>query len=408
MNELTERLSYRLSIRQSNRNHSKEPELVEEPETQNESQTINSSSLPHKRKPSQKGFGDANQPGNDKTKSKIQKPNKTSEVDRNNVRRQIATLKTVSHSKLIYQLRTPGLVRPDLYYLSPLFYAYVRSVECTGGKPLEKDNKFLEHFSQNVLAFHQTSSLHPNTNRKKSVQPPDKMMKKSNPKTPGFAMGTNGGKDLEKITVMFDLDETLIHCPEKVKETACKPNITMEELVSLNIKIRPHVVKCLQKLKGSFTLGLFTSAHKDYADRMVSLFDPGNTLFDFRYYGDSCIDLGGGILIKDLKILNKPKLDRHLIVDNNMYCYGRNLQNGIAILPFTGDDSDEELLGLVQYLSFLSSFSNPVDINSFYFGLDLIQQYTGNNSLLPQLILDRIVEVSSKIKFPQEPSPQKP
>jgi len=39
-----------------------------------------------------------------------------------------------------------------------------------------------------------------------------------------------------------------------------------------------------------------------------------------------------------------------LIVDNAVYSFGFQLENGIPIIPFYEDKEDEELLHLTQYL----------------------------------------------------------
>jgi CTD small phosphatase-like protein 2 len=43
-------------------------------------------------------------------------------------------------------------------------------------------------------------------------------------------------------------------------------------------------------------------------------------------------------------------LEDLLIVDNAVYSFGYQLENGIPIIPFYEDKEDEELLHLIQYL----------------------------------------------------------
>jgi len=43
-----------------------------------------------------------------------------------------------------------------------------------------------------------------------------------------------------------------------------------------------------------------------------------------------------------------------IIVDNAVYSFGYQLNNGVPILPFYDDKSDEEMLHLIYYLKCLS------------------------------------------------------
>lgn len=293
-------------------------------------------------------------------------------ADGKNLRQQIATLKNTSQSKFLSQLRTPGIVKSDLYYISPLFYSYSRSVG--GEAPQEQDRLYMEHFSQNVLGYQHTCPLHPkisSANKKKPIH------------------SNTEAHQLARSTLVFDLDETLIHCKDK--------NPTESSIDPATVLVRPHLFETLKRLKVHYELGLFTSSQQDYADMMVSFFDPAGELFDFRLYGDSCVNLGEGILTKDLRVLNPRPTDRVLIVDNNLYCYGLNLSQGVPVLPFTGDQEDQELPRLAGYLEFLAALDSPGEFNQYYFGYDLLRQYSQNAQLLPQLILTRIVEVSNKM-----------
>ena len=77
-------------------------------------------------------------------------------------------------------------------------------------------------------------------------------------------------------------------------------------------------------------------------------------LFDRRLYRDSCMKTEEGVYIKDLRIFEDERdLESLVIVDNAVYSFGYQLENGIPIIPFYDDKSDEELLHLSQYLECL-------------------------------------------------------
>lgn len=73
-----------------------------------------------------------------------------------------------------------------------------------------------------------------------------------------------------------------------------------------------------------------------------------------RLYRDSCLRSSDGVYVKDLRIFEPyRKLDDIVIVDNAVYSFGYQLENGIPIIPFYEDKEDEELLHLTQYLECL-------------------------------------------------------
>lgn len=61
-----------------------------------------------------------------------------------------------------------------------------------------------------------------------------------------------------------------------------------------------------------------------------------------------------GVFIKDLRIIKNRNLKDIVIVDNAVYSFGFQLENGIPILPFYDDKKDEEMLHLINYLVCLS------------------------------------------------------
>jgi CTD small phosphatase-like protein 2 len=61
-----------------------------------------------------------------------------------------------------------------------------------------------------------------------------------------------------------------------------------------------------------------------------------------------------GVYVKDLRILKNRSLKDVVIIDNAVYSFGFQLDNGIPILPFYDDKNDSELEHLVYYLQCLS------------------------------------------------------
>ena len=97
-----------------------------------------------------------------------------------------------------------------------------------------------------------------------------------------------------------------------------------------------------------FQILVFTASHKAYADVVLDLLDPNREIFEQRLYRDSCIRTQDGVYIKDLRIFqHSRKIEDIIIVDNAVYSFGYQLENGIPIIPFYNDKEDVELLHLI-------------------------------------------------------------
>ena len=117
---------------------------------------------------------------------------------------------------------------------------------------------------------------------------------------------------LAKKTVVFDLDETLIHCVDDLqKET---PDIVLEvrfpngEVADAGINIRPYAIDCLREVSKCFQVVVFTASHQSYADVVLDYLDPTRELIEYRLYRDSCMLTDEGVYIKDLRIIKNRSL----------------------------------------------------------------------------------------------------
>lgn len=85
------------------------------------------------------------------------------------------------------------------------------------------------------------------------------------------------------------------------------------------------------------------------------MLDPGRELIEYRLYRDSCVYTEEGVYVKDLRIIRNRDFKDIVIVDNAVYSFGFQLDNGVPILPFYDDPKDEELLHLIYYLKCLAN-----------------------------------------------------
>ena len=103
---------------------------------------------------------------------------------------------------------------------------------------------------------------------------------------------------------------------------------------------------------------MFTASHKSYADVVLDFLDPKGELIQHRLYRESCVLTDDGVYVKDLRIIANRSLKDLVIVDNAVYSFGFQLENGIPIIPYYSDPDDEELMHLIYFINCLASFDD--------------------------------------------------
>lgn len=159
-------------------------------------------------------------------------------------------------------------------------------------------------------------------------------------------------KDSGKKTLIFDLDETLIHCAEDDEPyDVCLmvQNSQSNSKFETYIKIRPYAKKILQAMCEFYEIMVFTAGHAHYADKILDYLDPGNKYICHRLYRNTCIEITEGLFIKDLRVLGQRKQSDIILVDNAIYSYYFNMDNGVPIIPFYSDNQDNQLLQLIPF-----------------------------------------------------------
>ena len=71
-------------------------------------------------------------------------------------------------------------------------------------------------------------------------------------------------------TLIFDLDETLVHCIDDIENLPYDKKITVKfptgEVVDAGVNIRPFAYQCLKKACFNYQIVVFTASHQSYAD----------------------------------------------------------------------------------------------------------------------------------------------
>ena len=107
----------------------------------------------------------------------------------------------------------------------------------------------------------------------------------------------------------------------------------------------------LSTLRNHYELILFTAAQEQYANTVLSSFG-GQQYFDHVLSRQQCLFIyEHSVYVKDLTILLKGRrLEDIVIIDNKIESYASNLENGIPITDFLGQEDDDMLEILQRYL----------------------------------------------------------
>ncbi|KAI9596698.1 HAD-like domain-containing protein [Syncephalis fuscata] len=145
------------------------------------------------------------------------------------------------------------------------------------------------------------------------------------------------------ITLVLDLDETLVHC-------------STSPIGEADLKFPVEFNGMLYEVHGRcplmFEVVIFTASQKSYANRLLDIIDPARKLIKYRLFRDSCVHVCGNYL-KDLSILGRD-LSKVVIVDNApKVSFAYQLSNGIPIESWYEDPADKELLNVLQFLETL-------------------------------------------------------
>ena len=202
-------------------------------------------------------------------------------------------------------------------------------------------------------------------------------------------------KNSTKKILLLDLDETLIHADfnnEYVNNEINKYDkiISFEdenEIISVGIFIRNGLNIFLKELSKDFIIGIFTASYKNYADAIINYIDPNKNYIKFRLYRDNCIQINN-ISIKDLRILKGIDLKNVILVDNSMYSFANQLNNGILINSFYCDKNDVDLFSVMNYLKcFVNNADDIREVNKEFFSFEeFLKQLTEERLMINQVL----------------------
>ena len=121
-------------------------------------------------------------------------------------------------------------------------------------------------------------------------------------------------KGTEKLTVVLDLDETLVHSrfvnkddgTIRQRERRKTATVATNEFIlnigdeTIRVNRRPGLNKFLAEASELFDLYVFTAAIEEYARPVIDYLDPKNEIFAGRFYRGSCFQMPNRTYAKDL------------------------------------------------------------------------------------------------------------
>lgn len=78
--------------------------------------------------------------------------------------------------------------------------------------------------------------------------------------------------------------------------------------------------------------------------------------------------------VKDLRIFQNRSLSDIVLVDNSIYSFAFQLDNGIPIIPFYDEPSDQEMTHLIFYLNALKETDDVRTLNRAAFQLETLAE----------------------------------
>ncbi|KJP87154.1 hypothetical protein AK88_03201 [Plasmodium fragile] len=167
------------------------------------------------------------------------------------------------------------------------------------------------------------------------------------------------------MTLVLDLDETLIYCTKKKKFNHQKEVDVLinGRYFSLYVCKRPYIDLFFSMLNPFFEIVIFTTSIKSYADTVLNIIDVDHYI-DKKFYREDCFEVSSKIYIKNLQSIKKEVSKMVLIDDSNVSGY-KYPENYFPIKKWQGDLNDTELLDIIPFFLSLRKVRDVRSVCSF-------------------------------------------
>lgn len=169
----------------------------------------------------------------------------------------------------------------------------------------------------------------------------------------------------EKVTLILDVDETLVHTKiynvgdERLGNHSHAFQFQLENYVFC-VHERPFLRTFLEWAAQHFELVAFSAGKDQYIYPVLERIDPERQYFTHVLTRKHCICMNDDkLVLKDLSMLNRS-LERLMLVDNSATSFLLQPNNGIPILSWYGDYADTSLLTLKTVLHDLNQVNGDL------------------------------------------------
>ena len=192
-----------------------------------------------------------------------------------------------------------------------------------------------------------------------------------------------------KKLLILDLDETLAHSDLdfSLKDKIQKYDIILhfnsdeEKNIPIPLLIRPWTKEFLDYAVQEFDLVIFTASDKQYANEIIDFIEKDKKYFKMRLYRNHCLFIEPGLYIKDLRIFSDYKnIEDIIILDNSLFSFANQLNNGILITSFFSDLNDTFLENVKCYLEYIKIQKDIRLMNKESFRFEEIKEDISRNN----------------------------
>eukprot|EP01061_Rhynchopus_euleeides_P045933 TRINITY_DN8499_c0_g1_i1.p1 TRINITY_DN8499_c0_g1~~TRINITY_DN8499_c0_g1_i1.p1 ORF type:complete len:355 (+),score=132.22 TRINITY_DN8499_c0_g1_i1:138-1202(+) len=166
-----------------------------------------------------------------------------------------------------------------------------------------------------------------------------------------------------RVTLILDLDETLVHSSfEPVEADLHIPVLMDGEQYIAYVKKRPYMEEFLARCVELFDVVVWTASLAVYAEPLINELCRMSRITPLKkMYRESCTQLQGGGYVKDLSTMGRS-MDDVCILDNSPSVAQLQPNNLIPIVSWYEDPSDTCLRDLIPHLERLATTMNVQDI----------------------------------------------